>query len=149
VSVFRPAAKVTSSDGRAWEIYIYRIALSERGDPFDPDLDWEQPVVGGFLSARVAEGEAVVGVLDGVLWFVGLVPRLLVRLLWDVPRAAVRMRGSDVWTVEAITWQPHRTAFTWRTTGEFRRNVVAQVQGQLARGEVPTPRHATYLGETR
>jgi hypothetical protein len=74
------------------------------------------------------------------------------RLLWrlaDVPRAALAVRGSDEWTIEAITWHPHRTVYTWTTTGEFRGHVLAQVEGQLARGEVPTPRNATYLGASR
>lgn len=63
-----------------------------------------------------------------------------------LPSAAVRALRTDEWTVEAVTWQPHRTSYAWRTTGEFRGHVLAQVEGQLARGEVPAPRHATYLG---
>jgi hypothetical protein len=72
--------------------------------------------------------------------------RLLLRPFWDLPRAALSTLGSDAWTIEAVSWVPHRTSYTWTTTGDYRRNVLAQVEGQLARGEVPKPRHATYLG---
>jgi hypothetical protein len=72
--------------------------------------------------------------------------RVLAGVLRDLPRAALASLRSDEWTVEAVTWAPHRTAYTWLTTGEYRGHVLAQVEGQLARGEVPTPRHATYLG---
>jgi len=71
------------------------------------------------------------------------------RVLWrfvDIPRSAVRALGTDDWTIEAVTWVPRRESYTWRTTSEFRGHVLAQVEGQLARGEVPRPRHATYLG---
>lgn len=58
-----------------------------------------------------------------------------------------RVRNSDEWTVEAVTWLPHETRYTWTTTTEFRRNVLAQLEGQIARGELP-PRltRATYIG---
>jgi len=74
----------------------------------------------------------------------GRFPRL--RRLVDVPVAGLRALRSDRWTIEAIAWLPHRQAYTWTTTREFRGHVLAQVEGQLARGEVPTPRNATYLG---
>jgi hypothetical protein len=63
----------------------------------------------------------------------------------------LRARGLDEWTIEAVTWQPRprRESYRWTTTGEFRGHVLAQVEGQLARGEVPTPRNATYLGASR
>ncbi len=72
--------------------------------------------------------------------------RLVRRLLVDLPRAALAARRSQAWTIEAITWQPHRTSYTWTTTGEFRGHVLAQVEAGIARGEVPRPRHATFLG---
>lgn len=146
MSVFRPSARVTAPDGREWEVYAYRFRLRERGATFDPGLAPDDPVGVGLGTAGYAEAEALGGVLDGVLWLLGLIPRLLVRVLWDIPRGALGTVGSDAWTVEAITWQPHRTSYAWTTTGEFRGHVLAQVEGQLARGEVPTPHHATYLG---
>jgi hypothetical protein len=63
-----------------------------------------------------------------------------------VAAAAPRSLGSDEWTIEAITWVPSRRSYTWTTTREFRDHVLAQVEGQLARGDVPRPRHATYHG---
>ena len=73
-------------------------------------------------------------------------PWVVATVLWDLPRAALDALRSSEWTIEAVTWQPHRTSYTWRTTREFRGHVLAQIEGQLARGEAPTPRHATYLG---
>jgi len=138
VSVFRPAARVTGPDGREWELYAFRIQLrGRRGEPgFDPDLP----------EPRLA---AAGGAVDGVLWPFRGVLRLLALALWELPRAGLKALGSDEWTIEAVTWQPRRTAYTWRTTQEYRGHVLAQVEGQLARGEVPRPRHARYLGASR
>jgi hypothetical protein len=136
VSVFRPAVRLTAPDGRGWELYCYRLKLPNRRRDelgFDPDLP----------SAR---GQAVGELLDGVFWLPGRVLRLLELLLWEAPVAGLRALGSDEWTIEAITWQPHRTSYRWRTSGEFRGHVLAQVEGQLARGETPRPRHATFVG---
>ena len=146
VSVFRPSVRVTGSDGRDWEVYAYRMKLPERRATAGPGLDSDAPVGLTPGNAPYAEYEAAGSVVDAVLWLLGLVPRLLVRLLWDVPRAGLQALGSDEWTIEAITWEPHRTSFTWRTTGEFRGHVLAQVEGQLARGETPRPQHATFVG---
>jgi hypothetical protein len=140
VSVFRPAARVTDPEGREWELYAFRIQLPRRRrevPAFDPD---------GLPDPRA---QLAGGLLDGVLWFVGGLLRLLELVLWDAPRAGLHALGSDEWTIEAVTWQPRRTAYTWRTTQEYRGHVLAQVEGQLARGEVPSPGHATYLGGSR
>jgi hypothetical protein len=136
VSVFRPAARLTAPDGRAWELYAYRIRLPRRARA-EPGFDSDLPGV------RL---QVLGGLLDGALWLLGGLLRLAVLLLWELPRAGVRALGSDEWTIEAITWQPHRTSYTWRTTGEFRGHVLAQVEGQLARGETPRPGHATFVG---
>ena len=64
---------------------------------------------------------------------------------WSLPGAAIRSLRSDVWTVEAVTWDAHRRSIAWRTTGEFRGQVLAQVEGQLARGEPPVPRRAAQV----
>ncbi len=139
MSVFRPSARVTGPDGRGWEIYAYRIKLRPAA----------REISGGLLDDEIlpgARGIALAAVFDGVLWLVGAVLRLLELVFWELPRAGLRMRGSEEWTIEAITWLPHRESYRWTTTGEFRGHVLAQVEGQLARGEVPTPRNATYLG---
>ena len=72
--------------------------------------------------------------------------RRAVKHAWDASAAAVRSLRSDEWTIEAITWVPRRTTYTWTTTREYRDHVLAQVEGQLARGDVPRLRHAVYLG---
>jgi hypothetical protein len=74
--------------------------------------------------------------------------RLAVTVLWDLPRSLVRALASDQWTIEAVAWLPHRTSYRWRTSSEFRGHVLAQVEGQLARGETPAPGRATFLDGT-
>lgn len=84
--------------------------------------------------------------LDAALWGLGLIPRLLVRLLWDIPRAALRVPGSDRWTIEAVSWYPHRTSRTWVTRGVARDEALAQIADAIRRGVVPRPAHATSEG---
>jgi hypothetical protein len=84
-----------------------------------------------------------------ILWLVALVPRALLRLA-DVARAAVASIRSDEWTVEAVTWLPQETRYTWTTTREHKGQVLAQVEGSLARGDVPLHlRNGVYRGESR
>jgi hypothetical protein len=139
VSVFRPVVRVVAPDGEEWELYAYRFHLPARRARDDPDsADDVLAVAPSWVGAAL--------LLDGLAWVVGLVPRALVRALWDLPRATVGALRSDEWTIEAVTWVPSRTSYAWTTTREYRDHVLAQVEGQLARGEVPRPRHATYLG---
>jgi hypothetical protein len=70
----------------------------------------------------------------------------LARAFVEIPRAALAARGSDEWTIEAVTWVPRRTSYTWKTTSEYRGNVLAQVEAGVAAGEIPRPRYATYVG---
>lgn len=119
MSVFRPTRRVAAPDGREWEIYAYKIKMRSPR-PYDPS-PWPSP--GGVL-------------LEAFFWFVLLIPRLLVRIA-DVALAAVSSVRSDEWTIEAICFVP-RESFTWRTTREFKGQVLARVEGSLARGDVPT-----------
>jgi hypothetical protein len=138
MSVFRPAARVTGPDGREWEIYAYKLTLRDRDDP----AELLPPAGGG----RV---DAVWALVDGIWWLLLLLPRLVVRLV-DVARATVAAVRSDAWTIEAISFLPRPTAYTWTTTREYRGQVVAQVEGHLARGDVPTRlTNAVYRGERR
>ena len=98
MSVFRPAARTTGPDGRAWEIYAYRFRFPAR------------------------------------------------RRLRELPAALFRALRTNVWTIEAVTWGGHRERQRWRTSAEHRRQVLAQIEGGLERGEEPRPRNATYLG---
>jgi hypothetical protein len=69
-----------------------------------------------------------------------------------VAGAAARVRAlrRDEWTVEAITFMPQRQSYVWRTSKQHRGQVLAQVEGSLARGEVPQRlRHAVYDGWSR
>jgi hypothetical protein len=140
VSVFRPSARVQSPDGNEWEIYVYKLQVGDRAE-------WDTDVLDADIPYQPAAAE--LAVVNGVVWLVMLVPRMLARL-FDVARAVVRSIGSDEWTVEAITFMPHQQSYVWRTTREFKGQVLAQVEGSLARGDPPTNlRNATYVGWRR
>ena len=96
MTAFRPAARTTGPDGRAWEINAFR-------------FEW---------PAR--------------------------RRLRELPSALLRALRTNVWTVEAITYGAHHERHRWRTTAEYRGQVLAQVEGSIARGDFPVPRHAAY-----
>jgi hypothetical protein len=49
------------------------------------------------------------------------------------------------WTIEASSWAPYPITKRWTTTRELRGQVLASVEGQLARGEEPVPRNARQL----
>ena len=107
MSIFRPSARVRSPDGREWEIYAYKVRLRAATD------------AGGRRE------------------------RFLVRLVLLVPRALIRLGHaleplrSDEWTIDAVTFYPQQTVYTWTTTSEHKGQVLAQVEGHLARGDVP------------
>jgi hypothetical protein len=50
-------------------------------------------------------------------------------------------RSRD-WTIEAVSWAPYEVRHRWTVAGERKGQVLASVEGQLARGEHPLPRHA-------
>jgi hypothetical protein len=49
---------------------------------------------------------------------------------------------SKQWTIEASSWAPYPITYRWTTSRELRGQVLASVEGQLARGEHPQPRNA-------
>jgi hypothetical protein len=53
-------------------------------------------------------------------------------------------RAGD-WTIEASSWAPYPITHRWSTAPELRGQVLASVEGQLARGETPRPRNAKQL----
>jgi hypothetical protein len=64
--------------------------------------------------------------------------------------AALRAVQSDDWTIEAISHLPRKTVYRWTTTGEWKGQVLAQVEGHLARGDIPQRlTHGAYRGESR
>jgi hypothetical protein len=139
VSVFRPTVRVHTPDGTEWEIYAYKLQVGDRAD-------WDTDLVDEDVGTRIAPEAAL---LNAVVWIVMLVPRLIVRLC-DVAVAAVRALGSDQWTIEAITFVPQRQSMSWTTTTEHKGQVLAQVEGSLARGQTPGQlRNATYRGWRR
>lgn len=76
--------------------------------------------------------------------------RDLARRVRGIAAATARSLRSDVWTIEALTFLPQRQSYAWTTTREFRGQVLAQVEGRLAGGDVPSRlRNATYLGWSR
>jgi hypothetical protein len=121
-----------SPDGRRWEIYAYKLELRARGTP-DP------APVGVFPGYQA---EVASDLLDGILYLLAFIPRLLKRVCIDLPIAALRAARSDEWTIEAVSWAPYPTGHRWSTTREYRGQVLAQVEGGLARGETPRPRNA-------
>ena len=54
-------------------------------------------------------------------------------------------RRSQHWLVEAVSWAPYELRLRWEVSPERKGQVLAQVEGQLARGERPMPRNAKQL----
>jgi hypothetical protein len=78
------------------------------------------------------------------------------RFRWQPPRRkrdVLRALAASLppeWTIAAVTYEPHETVYTWTTTREFKGQVLAQVEGSIARGGIPQRlTNATYLGESR
>jgi len=64
-------------------------------------------------------------------------------------REAIRSVFSDEWTIQAVS-NLSRESYAWRTTSEHKGQVLAQVEGSLARGDPPTSlRNAVYAGWRR
>jgi hypothetical protein len=63
--------------------------------------------------------------------------RRAARAAHSLATGAIRSLRSDEWTIEAICYVP-RESYRWRTTREFKGQVLARVEGSLARGDVPT-----------
>jgi hypothetical protein len=140
MSIFRPSARVTSPDGREWEIYAYKLKVRDRDDPEGLD---------DLRTGRDWNFDGLVALADIVLFVVQLVPRLLARL-FGAATAGIRAARSDEWTIDAVTYLPHETVYSWTTTREHKGQVLAQVEGHLARGDVPQHlTHATFRGEQR
>jgi hypothetical protein len=131
MSSLRPAARTMSPDGREWEIYAYALQLPRR-EPL------EQTHVGNAPSVQGA-------VIDGVVYVVLLVPRMLVRVFYDFPIAALRAARSDTCLIEAVSWAPYPVKLRWEISKERKGQALAQVEGQLARGEQPMLRNAKQL----
>lgn len=63
--------------------------------------------------------------------------------------SAGRSLRDDEWTIEAICFVPGES-YRWRTTREFKGQVLARVEGGLARGDPPTRLpNASFLGWRR
>jgi hypothetical protein len=120
-----------SPDGREWEIYAYALQLTRRGPV-------PQSVVGDVPSWQGS-------IVEGVIFLLAFIPRLLVRLFYDLPVAAVRAVRSGECLIEAVSWAPYPIRLRWAISKERKGQVLAQVEGQLARGERPMPRHAKQL----
>ena len=72
------------------------------------------------------------------------------RDVWRSLLQAWRAVRSDDWTIDAISFLPRPTTYRWTTNGEHRGQVLAQVEGHLARGDVPQRlTNAVYRGESR
>jgi hypothetical protein len=51
------------------------------------------------------------------------------------------------WTIEAASYAPYPLRHRWTTAAETKGQVLAGVEGQLARGEEPMPRNARQILE--
>jgi hypothetical protein len=51
-------------------------------------------------------------------------------------------RRASEWTIEAVSWAPYPVRHRWTVGSELKGQVLASVEGQLARGESPRPRNA-------
>lgn len=68
----------------------------------------------------------------------------------DLPRALLASLRSDEWTIDAVAYLPHPRVCRWTTAREHTGQVLAQVEGHLARGDVPQHlSNALYRGESR
>ena len=74
--------------------------------------------------------------------------RRAARAVRSLPVSAIRSLRSDEWTIEAICFIP-RESYRWRTTREFKGQVLARVEGSLARGDVPTRMTNAFLVDWR
>lgn len=75
-------------------------------------------------------------------------PRL--RDTWSSVVAAARAARSDAWTIDAVSYLPSPTVYTWTTRTEHKGQALAQVEGSLARGDIPIHlANAAYRGERR
>jgi hypothetical protein len=131
MSGFRPAARTMSPDGREWEIYAYALQLSGR-KPIP------ESVVGNAPSWQGA-------VIEGIVFLLTMIPRMLIRVFYDLPVAAVHAARSDACLIEAVSWAPYPIRLRWEISKDRKGQVLAQVEGQLARGERPMPRNAKQL----
>ena len=69
------------------------------------------------------------------------------------PPPETRLRGvrrlfaprSGEWLVEAVSYAPYELRLRWEIPKDRKGQVLAQVEGQLARGERPMPRNAKQL----
>ena len=52
---------------------------------------------------------------------------------------------SSEWTIEAVSWAPYPVRHRWAVSKERKGQVLAGVEGQLARGEQPMPPNAKQL----
>ena len=131
MSSLRPAARTMAPDGREWEIYAYALQLRRR-----------KPV----HETTVGDAPTWLGaVIDSVVFLVTLIPRMVTRFFYDLPVAAARARNSDTLFIEAVSWAPYELRLRWEISKDRRGQVLAQVEGQLARGERPMPRNAKQL----
>jgi len=84
-------------------------------------------------------------IVEAVINVLASIPRLLVRVFYDLPVAAVRAARSDECLIEAVSWAPYPIRLRWAVSKERKGQALAQVEGQLARGERPMLRNAKQL----
>lgn len=133
--------RVCAPNGDSWEIYAYRVRLGSPPWP-EPGLAFDDPVGVTPWTAAEVEMELGVNFVDGLLWLLGLIPRFLRLLTWELPLAVWRAHSTGYWYVEARTWYPTRSTLLWVTDAGHRRAVTASVAAALQGGDQPHPDHA-------
>ena len=83
--------------------------------------------------------------IDSVVFLVTLIPRMVIRFFYDLPVAAARARNSDTLSSRRSAGLHTELRLRWEISKERKGQVLAQVEGQLARGERPMPRNAKQL----
>jgi hypothetical protein len=144
VSSFRPIARVEDPRGNQWEVYEYRLRIPRRR-VHDPEPLSDLPVF-GFGTGQAAAG-VLLGVADAVAWLLGLLASLVVRIIWDLPLNALRLRRTTEWTVEAVSWYPAKTSYRWKVMGKPEHKDIDELTEQLARGRAPRLRGGVLLDE--
>ena len=142
---FRPARRVTDPAGQEWELYVSRVVL-----PAWREGGYNAMVDGPAIDSGATAMGSELMLLDlpfafvGFLWSSILVP--LLRLIFLMPFALVKGRGSHAARIQAMCFAPPPETRTWTTTIDQVDSVLEEIVQGLAQGKVVQPAGAVYSG---
>lgn len=84
--------------------------------------------------------------IDLILWLIAAVMGPFIRVIAELPIAAVRSCIAKTHTVEAVSYWPREEHVRWRVEAEDVRQVAAEIANTLAAGRMPNPHNAKFLG---